>query len=72
MKKMLKHRFLALWLTLGLASVIGGAAVSATCSGLIISRLSDGGFQVCELVDQWITSDGTEICAYVCNDRYLD
>ena len=70
MRKILKDKFLALVIAMALTSLFAGAAVSATCSEIVVTRLSDGGFEVCELAGQWIASDGTEICAYYCYTRY--
>ena len=68
MKKLLKHRLLALSLALGLASLIAGVSVSA-CSNLIIYRLAPGRYLVCELAGGTIYRDGSEVCSYVCNER---
>ena len=69
MKKIMKHRFLALSLALGLASLIAGVSVSSACSRLIIYRLGGGSFLVCELAGGTIYRDGSEVCSYVCNER---
>ena len=66
MKKLLKHRFLALSLALGLASLIAGVSVSAACPPIRIIRLG-GRYLVCELAGSSTSPDGYSVCSYVCN-----
>ena len=70
MRNILKHRFLALALTLALTSLGAGFAVSAACSRLIIYRNGDGTFLVCEFAGgvEYYPS-GATVCSYVCNER---
>ena len=69
MKKILKLRFLALSLALGLASLIAGVSVSSACSRMIIYRQGDGTFLVCEFAGGSTSPDGYSVCSYVCNER---
>ena len=66
MRKFLKHRFLALSLALGLASLIAGVSVSAACPPIHIIRLGSGRYLVCELAGSSTSPDGYSVCSYVC------
>ena len=66
MKNFLKHRFLALSLALGLASLIAGVSVSAACKLTIIIKSGPGRYMVCELAGGTIYPDGSSVCSYEC------